>query len=185
MIRLASVPGFFRCGLAAFGFAAAATSTYALEKAGPSTINWDQVENIKGAAARIGRIQRARGAEVAMTLISNCYKTHTLFENYSRGFESCLVQDHLQTRVLVEVYSRMQPEALRRIGAPSKESLMRANVARFEATLAKYKFPPNYGSRIRKMTNEHGWPVFVKIVFPKIKQDQGAAKSRKKPIKRR
>lgn len=139
----------------------------AREKSGQDQIDWDQIENVKSAAQRIGRVQRSKGAETAMTLIANCYKTHTLFESYSRGFESCLIQDHLQTRVLVEVYGRMQPEALRRIGAPSKESLMQANIARFSATLAKYKFPPAYANHIRKLADKHGWPVFLEIVFPK------------------
>ncbi len=157
------------------------SASAAREKSGPSAIDWDQIENVKSAALRIGRVQRARGAEVAMTLISNCYKTHTLFENYSRGFESCLIQDHLETRVLVEVYSRLKPDALARMGAPSKESLMRSNITRFSATLAKYKFPAQYALRIRKLADKHGWPVFIKMVFPGVKPN---AAPKNKPTQR-
>lgn len=154
----------------------------AREKTGPAAIDWDQVENVKSAAARIGRIQRAKGAEVAMTLISNCYKTHTLFENYSRGFESCLVQDHLETRVLVEVYGRLQPDTLSKMGAPSKESLIRSNIARFSATLAKYKFPASYARKIRRLADQHGWPVFLKIVFPNVNTgSESQSTPRKRP----
>ncbi len=169
------------CLVALFFLGFAGGGVTAREKTGPSSIDWDQVANVKSAAIRIGRVQRAKGAEVAMTLISNCYKTHTLFERYSQGFESCLIQDHLQTRVLVEIYSRMKPEALRRIGAPSKESLIRANVARFSATLAKYKFPAIYANRIRKLADKHGWPVFIKVVFPNV---QPNAEQKNTPTKR-
>ena len=181
MIPFTTALGWTRSSIAVLVMIVLATSVAARELAGPSAIDWDQVANIRSAAERIGRVQRARGAEVAMTLISNCYKTHTLFESYSRGFEGCLVQDHLQTRVLVEVYSRMKPEALRRIGAPSKESLMRSNVARFAATLAKYKFPPTYAMRIRNLADKHGWPVFLKIVFPAAER----AKQNRKPVRRK
>lgn len=157
----------------------------AREFAGPAGINWDQVKNIKSAATRIAKVQRASGAEVAMKLISNCYKTHTLFPEYSRGFESCLVQDHLQTRILVEIYSRMQPDALRRMGAPSKDSLIKSNAARFAATLSKYDFPPSFGGRLRRLTDEHGWPVFLKIVFPKLKKNEPVPHTRRPVRKRR
>ncbi len=173
--------GLIRFGLVALAVTWTATGALSREKSGPQSIDWDQVENIKSAAARIGRVQRARGAEVAMTLIANCYKTHTLFEKYSRGFESCLVQDHLETRVLLEVYGRMQPDALRRMGAPSQESLMRSNIERFSATLSKYKFPASYAMQIRKLTDKHGWPVFLKIVFPNV----GKAGAPKRPPRKR
>jgi len=172
------------CALLCLGFAAGGVA--AREKTGPTSIEWDRVANIKNAAVRIGRIQRAKGAEVAMTLISNCYKTHTLFERYSQGFESCLVQDHLETRVLVEIYSRMQPEALRRIGAPSKESLIRANVARYSVTLAKYKFPQPFGNELRKLADKHGWPVFIKTVFPNVQQgDAKKSKPTPRPLRKK
>ena len=160
-----------RCNFAVvlmLGFAFCSPALAKAEK-GPDNIDWDQVANIKSAAARIGRVQSVSGAGAAMTLISNCYKTHTLFEKYSRGFESCLVQDHLETRVLVEVYSRMKPEALKRIGAPSKEQLMRTHVARFSATLSKYKVRGSYANHLRALVDKHGWPVFLKIVFPNLK----------------
>lgn len=151
----------------------------------PVPIEWDQIDNIKNAASRIARIQRIKGAEAALQLISDCYKTHTLFTDYSQGFEACLIQDHLQTRALVEVYSRLQPDALKRIGAPSGESLMRANVARFAVSLGKYKFPKTYARDLRKLANEHGWPVFVAIVFPGVSLNTGETKSTPRPPKQR
>ena len=137
--------------------------------------DWDQVANIKQAAKRIALLQRRRGAGAAMTLISSCYKTHTLFQDYSRGFEACLVQDHIETRVLVEIYSRLRPELLKRIGAPSQGQLLRSNAARFAASLGKYKAPAAYASRFRALVDKHGWPVFLKIVFPKAGQQQRPA----------
>ena len=59
---------------------------------------WDQAASIRGAAERIGRVHRARGATAAYELIENCYKTHSLASTYGEGFESCIAQDYLETR---------------------------------------------------------------------------------------
>lgn len=183
-MNLITAQSILRMGFVALAVGLAGLTSEARAKNGPAQIDWDQVENVKSAAARIGRVQRSKGADVAMNLISNCYKTHTLFLTFSRGFESCLVQDHLQTRILVEVYGRLQPEALKRIGAPSKEVLVNANVTRFAASVAKYKLPKAYAHRIRKLADEHGWPVFVAIVFPELGAQQHKSKP-KKQIKRK
>lgn len=161
-----------------------AGSAVAAPTTSPEGIDWDQVENIKGAAQRIARVQRSKGADVAVRLIANCYKTHTLFEDYSRGFESCLVQDHLQTRILVEVYSRMQPDQLRRIGAPTTQGLVNSNIQRFATALNKYNVKPEYGLHLRKLVDQHGWPVFLKIVFPNMDGVPNATPNQKRQQKR-
>lgn len=139
---------------------------------------------MKSAALRIARVQRSKGADVAVRLIANCYKTHTLFEEYSRGFEGCMVQDHLQTRILVEVYSRMEPEQLRRIGAPTTQGLVTSNIQRFASALNKYNIKPEYGLHIRKLADQHGWPVFLKIVFPNMETEPNAQPKQNRKQKR-
>ena len=102
---------------------------------------WDQVENIKDAAARIGKLQRAKGSEAAYKFIDACYRTHSLAENYSKAFESCIAQDYLQTKMLVQLYSRTPPETLKKLGSPSPEKLSEIGGRRIVAAFAQYKIP--------------------------------------------
>jgi cytosine/adenosine deaminase-related metal-dependent hydrolase len=127
---------------------------------------WDQVANIKDAAERIGKLHRARGAKAAYEFIDACYRTHSLAENYGQAFESCIAQDYLETRMLAQVYSRLPPDALTKMGAPTATELANAMGRRVVAALAQYKMSSAYGDDLKRLVDEHGVPVFLQIVFP-------------------
>ncbi len=128
--------------------------------------SWDQVANIKDAAERIGKLHRARGVKAAYEFIDACYRTHSLAENYGQAFESCIAQDYLETTMLAQVYSRLPPDALTKMGAPTAAQIADAMGRRVVAAFAQYKMPAAYGDDLRKLVDEHGVPVFLKIVFP-------------------
>jgi hypothetical protein len=127
---------------------------------------WDQVASIRGAAERIGRLHRARGAKAAYELVENCYKTHSLASTYGEGFEACIAQDYLETRTLIQVYSRMPPDALEKIGVPSPHVLAESMGHRVSAAFGKYQKSQAYADNVKKIVDEHGLPVFLSIVFP-------------------
>ncbi len=64
-----------------------------------------------------------QGATKAFVFIDACYKTHSLSSEYTKAFEACIAQDYLETQILALIYSRMPPEALKRMGAPSPQLL--------------------------------------------------------------
>jgi len=129
--------------------------------------SWDQVMNIRDAAERIGRLQRVKGASAAYTFIDACYRTHGLSEKYSAGFEGCIAQDYIQTKMLAQVYTRVEPGVLKKMGAPTAEALAQAMGRRISTAFAQYKVPVAYVEQFKKLVDEHGMPAFVKIVFPK------------------
>jgi hypothetical protein len=134
---------------------------------------WDQVANIKDAAERIGKLHRARGVKAAYEFIDACYRTHSLAENYGQAFESCIAQDYLETRMLAQVYSRLPPDALTKMGAPTAAELANAMGRRVVAAFAQYKMSATYGDELKKLVDEHGVPVYLTIVFPEaIKEMQ-------------
>lgn len=127
---------------------------------------WDQVANIRGAAERIGRLHRAKGAKAAYELIDNCYRTHSLASTYGEGFEACIAQDYLETRTLIQVYSRMPPETLQKLGVPSPQMLAESMGQRISMAFGQYKKSQDYADNVKKLVDEHGLPVFLAIVFP-------------------
>ncbi|MCC7252459.1 hypothetical protein [Hyphomicrobium sp.] len=127
---------------------------------------WDQAANIRGAAERLGRLHRARGAKAAYELIDNCYKTHSLASTYGEGFEACIAQDYLETRTLIQVYSRMPPEALEKLGVPSPQMLADSMGQRISLAFSQYRKSQAYADNVKKLVDEHGLPVFLSIVFP-------------------
>lgn len=127
---------------------------------------WDQVASIKGAAERLGRLHRARGAKAAYELVENCYKTHSLASSYGEGFEACIVQDYLETRTLIQVYSRMPPEALEKAGVPTPHMLAESMGQRISQAFGQYRKPQAYADNVKKLTDEYGLPVFLALVFP-------------------
>lgn len=137
------------------------------QKPAPSqTASWDQAASIRGAAERIGRLHRARGAKAAYELIDNCYKTHSLASTYGEGFESCIAQDYLETRMLIQVYSRMHPDALEKLGVPSPQMLAESMGQRISMAFSQYGKSQAYADNVKKMVDEHGLPVFLSLVFP-------------------
>jgi hypothetical protein len=141
------------------------------EKSEPAT--WDQAASIRGAAERLGRVHRARGAKAAYELIDNCYRTHSLASTYGEGFESCIAQDYLETRTLIQVYSRMPPEALKQHGVPSPNELAESMGRRVSAAFHQYKKSQAYADEMRSLVDKHGLPVFLAIVFPEAVKAMG------------
>jgi hypothetical protein len=127
---------------------------------------WDKVENIKEAAAQIGEIQKTRGAEGAMKFIDACYRTHRLASAYNRWFEGCMVQDFMQSRALALIYERLPPDKLKAMGAPSAEQLMGLFQVRVASALATYNVSQEDAVALFKLTEIHGMPKFLAIVFP-------------------
>lgn len=141
---------------------------------------WDQIAGIKGAAERLGRLHRARGAKAAYELIENCYKTHSLASTYGEGFEACIVQDYLETRTLIQVYSRMPPDALEKAGVPTPHMLAESMGRRVAQAFGQYQKSQAYAENVKKLTDEHGLPVFLAIVFPEAVRAHEREKSKEK-----
>jgi cell pole-organizing protein PopZ len=149
------------------------------EKVAPAP-TWDRVSSIKGAAERLAYLHRARGAKAAYELIDNCYRTHSLAENYGEGFETCITQDYLETKILSQVYARLPPDQLQKLGAPSPAMLAEAMGRRITAAFLQYKMPISYAEELKVLVDTHGLPVFLAIVFPEaIRPAPGAAPEKK------
>ncbi|MDX2308273.1 MAG: hypothetical protein NW216_08555 [Hyphomicrobium sp.] len=151
--------------LAPVAFAAGETAP-AAPAAASSAVTWDQTANVRDAAERIAKIQRGGGAEAAFKHISACYRTHGLASNYSAPFEACIAQDYLHTRLLVKVYSRMQPDALKKMGAPTPDILAEAMGRRVTTAFKQYAISVAEAEKLKALVDAEGAPVFLKIVFP-------------------
>jgi len=130
---------------------------------------WDQVENIKEAATRLAQMQRTQGATKAFVFIDACYRTHSLSTDYTKAFEACIAQDYLETQILALIYSRMSPDALKRMGAPTPEMLAESMGRRVGAAFAKYKVTPDQIATFKRNVDEHGFPLFFQSLFPEAK----------------
>ncbi|MDQ8697468.1 hypothetical protein [Hyphomicrobium sp. LHD-15] len=152
------------------------------EDAGKSeAATWDQAASIRGAAERLGRVHRTGGAKAAYELIDNCYRTHSIASNYTEGFESCIAQDYLETRTLIQVYSRMPTETLHKLGVPSPRELADSMGRRVSAAFHQYKKSQAYADQVRALVDQHGLPVFLSIVFPEaVKAIDGKNSKEKK-----
>jgi hypothetical protein len=129
--------------------------------------DWNQVENVKGAAKRLGEMHRRQGAEATLKFLEACYKTHMLAERYTEGLESCMAQDYMLSQMLAVIYSRVPPEKLKDIKAPTAEIIARSMRGRFQAIFQQYQFTQQQADDLRKAVDKHGMPIFVKAVFPK------------------
>jgi hypothetical protein len=130
---------------------------------------WDQVENIKDAATRLAVIQRTQGATKAFAFIDACYRTHSLSTDYTKAFEACIAQDYLETQVLALIYSRMSPETLQRMRAPSPAMLSDTMARRVGAAFAQYKITKEQIAEFKHNVDEQGFPVFFRALFPDAK----------------
>jgi len=128
--------------------------------------DWDQVANIKEAAVRLAEMQRTRGASRAFAFIDACYKTHSLSSHYTKAFEACIAQDYLETQILALIYSRLSPETLKTMGAPTPEMLSQSMGKRVTAAFATYDVPPVRVAAFKKLVDEHGFPIFFQALFP-------------------
>jgi hypothetical protein len=161
--------------------ACAGTSTEETKQAPASeAATWDQASSIRGAAERIGRVHRARGAKAAYELVENCYKTHSLASTYGEGFESCIAQDYLETRTLIQVYSRMSPEMLKQSGVPSPQQLADGMGHRISTAFTHYKKSQAYADEVKRLVDLHGLPVFLALVFPEAAQEIENKKAKEK-----
>jgi hypothetical protein len=134
---------------------------------------WDQVANIKDAAERLGRLHTTRGPKAAYDFIDACYRTHSLASDYSQPFEACIAQDYIETKVLANVFSRLPPDVLSKLGVPTPDALADAMGRRIVAAFSQYKIPVAYAESLKKLVDKHGLPVFMKIVFPDRSPDGG------------
>src|SRR5262249_3981341 len=95
--------------------------------------DWNQVDNIKDAALRLAQMQKTEGATKAFIFIDNCYRTHSLASEYTKAFEACIAQDYLETQILSLIYSRLPPEKLKQMGAPTPQMLAESMAHRVSA----------------------------------------------------
>lgn len=130
--------------------------------------DWNQVDNIKDAALRLAQIQRTQGASKAFAFIDACYRTHSLSSNYTKAFEACIAQDYLETQVLTMIYSRLDPESLKRMGAPSPEVLAGTMVQRVGAAFGQYKVSKERIAEFKRNIDEQGFPLFFQTLFPGV-----------------
>jgi hypothetical protein len=130
---------------------------------------WDQVENIKEAATRLAQMQRTQGATKAFVFIDACYRTHSLSSAYTKAFEACIAQDYLETQILALIYSRMSPDALKRMGAPTPDMLAESMGRRVGAAFSKYNIPSEQIAAFKRNVDEHGFPLFFQSLFPDAK----------------
>ena len=144
--------------------------------AAASTPDLDRVANVETAARQIGEIQARGGVEQAFKFISACYKTHSLASKYSKAFEGCIVQDFIVSRALVEIYARVPPETLQKMGSPSPQQLDQSFRQRAASAFAQYNVATKDAVALADIVEKHGLPVFLKIVFP-----QSDAKSSPQP----
>jgi hypothetical protein len=128
--------------------------------------DWDRVANVKRAAEQIGEIQARGGADQAFRFITACYKTHSLASAYSRPFESCIAQDFMLTQALALIYDKVKPAVLKKMGAPTRDMLQYALNQRVNAAYANYSMEPGEGHALKAIVDEHGMPLFFKLVFP-------------------
>lgn len=139
----------------------------AARAATPPVFDWDRAANIKEAAVRLARIQARQGATKAFEFIIACYKTHGAGTKYSKYFEACIAQDYIQTQALAVVYSRMPPEALKKMRVPSPQVLANAMGQRITGAFAKYDVPVAEATNLKALVDKHGFKPFAEIVFPK------------------
>ncbi|MEQ1696962.1 MAG: hypothetical protein ABL901_14090 [Hyphomicrobiaceae bacterium] len=135
-------------------------------RASAASVSWDRIANVEGAAKQIGEVQARGGVEKAFGFISACYKTHGLASAYSKAFEGCIAQDYVVSRTLVLIYERVPKDVLEKSGAPSPEKIDQSFKARAASAFAQYKRTPEDALALRGVVEQHGVPVFLKIVFP-------------------
>ncbi len=155
-----------------FVMSAAGSIATAIALAAEDAPKWDQVENIKEAATRLAQIQRTQGATKAFAFIDACYRTHSLSTDYTRAFEACIAQDYMETQVLTLVYSRMPPETLKKMGAPTPQMLAGTMMRRVGAAFGQYKISKERVAEFKRNVDEQGFPLFFQTLFPGVKVPQ-------------
>ena len=142
---------------------------------------WDRAANIKDAAERLGALHRREGTQGVIKFIDACYRTHMLASEYNKGLEACLAADYMHSRVLAEIYARVPAEERAKNKAPSPELITNTMAARFGRAYQQYKVPAAEADVFKKLVDTHGFPLFVKVIFPKAQAEpeSGTAKDKK------
>ena len=164
-------------GLGGGGAPSAATA----EAAKTEFAKWDRAANIKDAAERLGALHRREGTQGVIKFIDACYRTHMLASEYNKGLEACLAADYMHSRVLAEIYARVPAEERAKNKAPSPELITNTMAARFGRAYQQYKVPAAEADVFKKLVDTHGFPLFVKVIFPKAQAEpeSGTAKDKK------
>jgi hypothetical protein len=129
--------------------------------------DWDHKANVEDAAKRLVKLHKREGSIGVLKFLEACYRTHLLSSSFTAGLESCMAQDLMHTQLLALIYSRLSPERLKKMGAPSPEVIARSMNERFVSAFMQYKVTVAEGDEFKRLVNTHGVPIFVKGVFPK------------------
>lgn len=135
--------------------------------------NWDRVANVKEAANHLAKLHRAQGSQGVVKFLDACYRTHMLASDFNRGLEACMAQDYMHSQVLAVIYAKLPAEDRQKAGAPSPEFIAKSMGTRFAAVFDQYKFSAEQTADFKKIVDKHGFPIFVKAVFPKANSKTG------------
>ena len=141
---------------------------------------WNQIENIKEAAARIGKLHRVRGAQKAIGFIDACYRTHRLASKYSRAYEACIAQDFILAHSLAALYESIPAKERARRRVPDAANIKKVMGDRVAAAFRHYDVPPASAVSFRELVEVHGVPVYLAIVYPNA-TFEAAPKGKRKP----
>lgn len=163
---LLRLPGTLRFAHGKWALVAAVVMACASPLAAANKPDWDQIANIKDAAERLAKLQRTQGATRAFAFIDACYRTHSLSSKYTKAFEACIAQDYMETQILALIYSRLSPETLKKMGAPTPEALAKSMGKRVSAAFRSYDVSPERVKAFKELIDEHGFPIFFRALFP-------------------
>lgn len=145
--------------------------------------NWDHAANIKDAAQRLAKLHKREGSTGVLKFVEACYRTHLLASDYSKAMEACMAQDYMHTRILTTIYGKLPEDQRKRLGMPSPELIAGGFNQRVVTTFQQYKVSLADAEDFKKQVDTHGFPVFVKAVFPKGAPEHPAAPGSPAPAK--
>jgi hypothetical protein len=134
--------------------------------------DWDHAANIKDAATRLAVLHKREGSAGVLKFLDACYRTHLLASDYTKGLEACMAQDYMHTQVLAMIYSKLPEDERKKLGAPSPELMAKGMNQRFVNSFMQYKVTVADGEDFKKLVDKHGFPVFIKAIFPKEKSGE-------------
>ena len=137
---------------------------------------WDMTANIKEAAGHLSKLHRAQGSQGVIKFLDACYRTHTLASEFNRGLEACMAQDYMHSQVLAVVYAKVPPEERAKSNFPSPVFIAKTMGARFSSVFAQYNFTAEQTDAFKEAVDKHGFPIFLKAVFPKDAAGRGDKK---------
>ena len=129
--------------------------------------DWDMAANIKEAAKHLAKLHRSQGSQGVLKFLDACYRTHTLASEFNRGLEACMAQDYMHSQVLAVIYARLPEEARTKSKMPSPDFIAKSMGARFSSIFSQYNYTPAQADDFKKSVDKHGFPIFLKAVFPK------------------